>query len=186
VTQLPLIEYIKDVLKAEPSGWVLEDLSNRVRVAHFYNRPVAQADTYFTIGISHYLLRLEGREETRQEMLLCAEGSDRVENLVKFLSDFSDTLIKVHEALHASQVVPISEPILPNGLLKSVYVVAPERLGKCFAGLNQGYLGIEFVGLVPLYNSEAIYLKKVGPTRFETLFEAQGESFMDLERDPWI
>jgi hypothetical protein len=186
VAQDPLIKYIEHVLAAESTEWRLENFSTHVKVAHFRRRPVSQSGTCITNGISHYLLHLGDGKETRQELVLCAYGGFKLQKLITFLLVFSEFLIKEHDALRHGQVIFPPEKLLPESQMEAVYTIAPQRLGDCFTGFQKSPMGIEFVGLVPLYASEVNYVKDFGKNRFERVFESQGKNFLDLQRDPWI
>ena len=186
MAQESLIEYVQHVVGAGSTDWVLEHISTRVKVAHFDDRPVSQACTWITIGISRYLLYLGGGEETRQELVFCAHRKFEAERLITFLLVFSEVLIKKHNALRRGQVIFPPERLMPESQMEAVYITSPSRLGECFASFEEFTRGIEFVGLVPLYASEVDYVRKFGKKRFEKLLDSERDSFLNLLRDPWI
>ena len=181
---MSLIEHIESRLGTIDKSWKLTDSSSGLSVATFPEKPVEEAVTYVTLGLSHHILEmLEGRT-VRQELVFAAWKGFPSGDIASFLSTFCEFIISKHQALLRGDVVGPTTPIIADSSLTAVYSSPPVIFEDGLDLYSKSTPPTILVWVIPIHAVEAEFVKTSGWSKFEDLLESEDPDLLDLRRKP--
>lgn len=176
-----LITHLENELGPICEGW---GEAGQIRVAKFQDQPWDGVSTYSTIGFSHHPLSATAGEQKRirAELLFSAYSQVRGSEIASVLLTFSEYLIGQGRALLRGDVVGPSRELIPGSQLCALYASMPVFFDDNFSVFCGSDFSTVLIWLIPLYESEANYVKACGWDRFEDRMESMSVDFCNLRR----
>ena len=177
-----IIEHVESFLGRIDYGWKGDDSKSAISIARFRNQPVEGMNTYVTLGLSHHVLSIQNKRQVRQEFVFSTFDTVPSEDVVSFLLSFSDFILTKHEALLRGEVVGPAAPIISGSSMNAVYASMPVIFDDEFATFEGDSPSTVMVWLIPIFESEAKYIKDYGWEAFEDVLEQQDPDLWDIGR----
>lgn len=183
-----LLVHVEAILGRAASGSVITDGAHDEKyfVTHFAGTPATGATTFMTLGLSeHALSQPEGT--VRQELVLAHYDRFEAMDSAKLLASVASDCLGEHAALLRGELLGPSGPLGSGTKMETLYCSAPTYFPEELAVFEEaGYEPTVFVWLIPVWESEASYVRTYGHERFEELLVAHDPDLLDLARSPIV
>ena len=144
--------------------------------------PVAEAQSYVTIGLSTYVLTSPSKRDSRMELL--GASYKRFEELRPEgnLLTVAHDLIQEHRPLLRGEVIGPRGPIVPGSVLEAYYCALPVYFPDGLASFHGTVPRTNNMWLVPISHAESHFVWEHGWDQFEELLSARDPDLLDLAR----
>lgn len=183
-----LLTHVETLLGTADSGSVIRATKSDEKyfVTRFTRTPTADATTFMTLGLSeHQLMQPDGR--VRQELIFA--HYDRFKKMASetLLASVARDCLAEHKALLRGEVLGPADRLGADTEMQALYCSAPSYFPDQLAIFEEpGFGPTVFVWLVPIWESEANFVRANGHERFEELLESSDPDLLDLSRQPVV
>jgi len=177
-----LPEHLEKHLGLLEGGWKSRRSPTRLFCARFPKKPVPEASTYVTMGLSDHVLSIPEHHELRQELVFAAYDRFAPAEVGPFLRSFAEFIEEKHRALLGGDVVGPSTPLVTGVLVNSVLAYFPTLFEDAFGTFDGTDPPTALTWVVPLHEGEANHAHAKGWRSLENLFESKAPDLLDLLR----
>jgi len=177
-----VLDHFERYLGESAGGWSQDAAGVRLPfdVLSFTDAPHAGATSYATAGLSASALR-SPKKTVRMELILAMPAGQAFADAVRVLVRVGEEVLARKQALLRGDVVKLGE-VFSGSQVNSVYAAVPVYYPD---GMSQ-FDGIAVGWLIPVFDSEAKYVKRHGWQAFEDRFVAADPDLVDLRRSPMV
>lgn len=175
------ISHIESFLGEIDRGWKSKK-ENKNAVVRFKNQPVEGLSTYVTLGFNEQLLHMPDNRKVRQELVFTAFSDISGEEISSLLLSLGNFVCNKGQAILRGDVIGPADPIIDSTSMNSIYASIPVLFDSSFAVYEKTSPPIVLVWALPIYESEANFIKKQGWETFEDILESKDPDLWDLSR----
>lgn len=165
-------------------GWAPAAEPCGVQVCLFQNQPILNVSTFSTAGMSEHILAMPRDREVRQELLMAVRSELEAPDISQLLFHVAQPIVDQHRAALRGEVIALGYPIRPQSALTNLYVSIPVVFPDSLSTYSDTTPETVFAWLIPISESEAVFIRMHGWSRFEDALEQADPDLFDLHRKP--
>lgn len=162
-------------------GWSDSNEGHGVQVVEFKGRPESNVNTFATLGLSDYSLKLPSTREVRQELMMSANAEFSADAIAGLLLSLAERVLERRKALVRGEVIGPGPKIAPNSILTEIFVTNPSPFDALLTQFSMSP-PLVLAYLIPLSSAEASLVRTRGWRWFEEELQAQDPDIWDLAR----
>jgi len=181
-----LIEHIEGHFGEISEGWKASDAPDTgIQVVLFANVPFENADTFCTIGLSESVLQA-GPFEARMELLFSVYNGNYKGEIAEFLLSLAESAQQLGTLISQGDVYGPHKPIISSTEMNCVYCTLPVVFSASSLVYKASNPPTFILWIIPIYLSEASFIRTQGWQRFELLLEKEDPDLWDFSRSPML
>ena len=182
-----LVEHLETYLGEIQMGWRwdLDGIEQQIQVVKFDAGPIAETATFTTLGLSRVDLHSSvSGMPLRQELLMMARFSDLPLPISRIMRTVTREVVKTGHTLLGGQIIGPAGRLFPNFRFEALYVTGPAYFPDEFSRCIEDGYSVDIVWLIPIYKTEAVYVRDNGWEAFEDQLVTVDPDLLDLRRKP--
>jgi hypothetical protein len=183
---MTVIEHAEKYLGNIDQGWKDNDSNENLQIVSFVDCPGESATTFMSLGLSDNVLEISDEKQVRQELVFSVYSMAISTMIVSFLFSLCESIVNRGKAVLRGEIIPLSIDVAKRIGFEAVYCAIPVFFDDDFAEYDESTPPTIVVWVLPIYQSEADYIRAHGWEKFEGLLEERDPDLCSLERVPVI
>jgi hypothetical protein len=179
MVQSKVYDHIEEHLGTISTSWKLDE-DPSIQVLKFENELKEGVVTYVTLGLSNTELDI-GTKHIRQELVFAANEQFERNAIASFLLTFAMNVRNSTKGLLRGEFVE-GKPLINNVKATGIYASIPVFWESTFHEFEVSTPPTIFVWLMPILQSEALFVKEHGWNAFEDKLVANDVDYWNLNR----
>lgn len=183
---MSLIQHFEYYLGPIDKGWKERNCDESLQILSFLDCPEESVSTYLSLGMSDNVLKINESKSVRQELVFSAYTHTSSSLVVSFLMSMCEAILQRGRAVLRGEVIPLSFELAKKIGFEYAYCAIPVFFEDNFDSYDKTSPPTVMVWLLPIYKSEAEFIKEKGWETFEDLLEEKDPDLCSLGREPVV
>lgn len=154
-----------------------------VKICLFNNKPVKNAFTLATLGLSNTLLYKPDKTPVRHEVLFCAHKPFLSDEIYSRLFDFIDFATTQDESITLGMLFDFETPISSKSSMEAFVFYEPGYFDDEIFVFKEMNPPVIMAWAIPIYRKELQFIEEFGPNAFDELLAEHDPDLLDLSRE---
>lgn len=153
-----------------------------INICLFKNKPVTNAFTLATIGLSNKVLHQPDKTPVKHEIVFCAHRPFLSDELYARLFDVADEILSQEDSITIGQLFDFEEPLSGKTKMEAFVFYEPGYFDDGLFVYEDVDPAVIVAWAIPIHRKEMEFIEKNGPEAFDELLAEHDPDLMDLSR----